>query len=292
MAEQIVAPTTANPKRWHKSRRRSHQLERLTQEFCPEAHLGPLLDCGCGLGYFTLAALEKGWDAWGIDRSYRKLARYRQLVTGAGRPDPWGRRGLVGDAMALPFEADTFAATTSWYVLEHIENVSAVLREIVRVTRPGGIMIIKAQDARNGWEGHYNIPWIPFLSGHMARVWLAAFGRRVDPELSVYSVTQPQVVSVLEALGCRVAARAPSPRPLIDTPWQMSTEAQVHQTAIRIRRQWEEGRWKPQPENLFVVALKDNLTEASRPTASGQTREFKIGSVRFIRALTSCQPPC
>ena len=292
MSEKTVARAYANAKKRQKSRRRHHQLDLLTQEFCPEAKRGPLLDCGCGLGYFTLTAREMGWDAWGVDRSYRKLAWHRKMVAGADHPGEWGRRCLAGDGMALPFAADTFAAVTSWYVLEHIEDVPALLREIVRVTRPGGVIIIKAQDARNCWEGHYKIPWLPFLSGHMARVWLAAFGRRQDPELAVYSVTQPQVISVLETLGCHIAARAPSPRPLIDNPWQIATERQVHQAAVRIKRQWEEGRWKPQPENLYVVALKENSADIQRPAASPQGREFKVGTVRFIRTLTSRRQPC
>lgn len=286
MAEKINAPGPVNTKKLDKSRHRCHQLDLLTQAFCPGANSGPLLDCGCGLGYFTLAALEKGWDAWGVDRSYRKLDRYQKMIAGTGHPGQWGYRCLVGDGLELPFAADTFAAVTSWYVLEHIENVPGVLRDIVRVTRPGGVIILKAQDARNGWEGHYNIPWIPFLSGHMARVWLAAFGRRIDPELAVYPVTQPQVISVLEALGCQVAAQALPPQNLIEKPWRISTEAQVRQTAIRIKQQWEAGHWKPQPENLYVVALKADPVNTQAPVTSSKEREFQVGTVRFIRTLT------
>ena len=58
MAEPSGDAALVDGKKMNKSRRRYRQFALLAQEFCPGAGSGPLLDCGCGLGYFTLTALK------------------------------------------------------------------------------------------------------------------------------------------------------------------------------------------------------------------------------------------
>lgn len=49
---------------------------------------------------------------------------------------------VVADAMNLPFEADSFSHVISSEVLEHLEDDRKSLREIARVTKPDGVLIV------------------------------------------------------------------------------------------------------------------------------------------------------
>lgn len=49
---------------------------------------------------------------------------------------------IVGDALALPFEDHTFDVTTMFDVLEHIEDDRLAVKEALRVTKPGGWILI------------------------------------------------------------------------------------------------------------------------------------------------------
>lgn len=48
---------------------------------------------------------------------------------------------VYGDLHAMPFPDDTFAATCSQAVFEHLSNPFAAAQELIRVTRPGGLVI-------------------------------------------------------------------------------------------------------------------------------------------------------
>jgi ubiquinone/menaquinone biosynthesis C-methylase UbiE len=243
-------------KKLKKGRSRWNQFSSTIAGIDQKLLLGPMLDLGSGVGYFVLEGLQRGMNIWGVDASAGKLLRFQMLVQFTHSPDEWLRRCLLADADDLPFASNRFAAVSSWYVLEHQVNPASSLRELVRVTQPGGIIVIKAQDARNSWEGHCKIPWIPFLGGSFARAWAEEFGTTVERRAGVYDVTQPQVTAILEALGCTVAVQAPEPAVLIPRNWQISTEAEVRQIARRIKSMHESGRWQPQPENLYVYAIK------------------------------------
>ena len=57
-----------------------------------------------------------------------------------GVPVTYEKPGVDG---TLPFEADTFDLITCLAVLHHIPNVSFVMRELSRVTSPGGYMLLR-----------------------------------------------------------------------------------------------------------------------------------------------------
>jgi ubiquinone/menaquinone biosynthesis C-methylase UbiE len=61
---------------------------------------------------------------------------------------------------ALPFTDDTFDATVLGEVLEHVPDDERALREVVRVTRPGGLVAISVPanpdyfSTSDAWAGH------------------------------------------------------------------------------------------------------------------------------------------
>ena len=91
-----------------------------------------ILDVGCGTGA-NLLMLSKYGDAEGVDVSEDALAFCRE-------------RGLekvkLGAAEALPYEDGTFDLVTALDVVEHLDNDLAGLREMRRVLRPGGRVLL------------------------------------------------------------------------------------------------------------------------------------------------------
>jgi SAM-dependent methyltransferase len=93
----------------------------------------PILDLGCGDGYFASLVKPEGMDV-GCDTSKPALKRatarkqYRALVQ-------------CDATKSIPFPNEWFATVISNSSLEHMDDIDAVLRQISRVLRRGGKLI-------------------------------------------------------------------------------------------------------------------------------------------------------
>ena len=112
-----------------------------------------LLDLGCGEGRHTISAcLSERVHAVGLDLSLDDLAtaagRYREFdIAGLddGAPDAEQTRGasfVAGSGLELPFADATFDKVVCSEVLEHVHDYEAVLAEIQRVLKPGGLLAV------------------------------------------------------------------------------------------------------------------------------------------------------
>lgn len=255
-SQKYSRKTLLNQKKIKKGKTRWNQFSQALSQISPSLLKGPILDFGSGVGYFVLEGLRRDLNIWGVDVLPGKIVRYRQLIDYTESPEGWKERCMAANGEELPFRADAFSAVASWYVFEHIPEPGSCIREMVRITRPGGIIAIRAQDARNGWEGHCKIPWIPFLPNRLARIWIEEFG--ADPALrdGVIEITQPQVEAILEELGCRILVKASEPRQLIEGQQTLVTEREVRNKAQQVLQDFSNGTWQPQPENLYIYAQK------------------------------------
>ena len=89
-----------------------------------------VLDVACGTGDLGIAAVRAGGTVTGLDFSPEMLERARRKAPGI----EW----IEGDALALPFEDESFDATTIGFGLRNVPDYDACLRELRRVLRPGG----------------------------------------------------------------------------------------------------------------------------------------------------------
>ena len=254
--EKYTRKAILNSNKIGKGETRWNQCVEELDKINPHLLQGPVLDFGCGGGYFVFEGLRRGMNAWGVDQLFGKIKRYRKLIEYTSSPKDWGKRCLVGDGVTLPFPSDHFDLVSSWWVFEHILTPGEAIREMVRVTRPLGVIVIRAQDARTSWEGHCNIPWIPYLSNRLARVWIEEFGKSPSVYEGVFDVTQPQVISILESLGCRIVIKSESPPPLIDGHRQLCTEKNVRQMARLIKAKLDRGEVIARQEGLYLYAQK------------------------------------
>jgi ubiquinone/menaquinone biosynthesis C-methylase UbiE len=110
---------------------------RLTAPFLKFSGVQPgdrVLDVGCGTEALTIALAEHGSNAIGIDASESYLASAR-----SHRSHPNVQYNLC-DVRLLPFPDASFDACVSTLVLDIIPEFDQVIREMRRVTRPGGIV--------------------------------------------------------------------------------------------------------------------------------------------------------
>ena len=111
--------------------------------------LGPtgswnVLDVGCGTGG-NLELLERFGRTWGVDYSPAAAAFTRSR----GRT-----RVAVGAATALPLPDGTFDLVTAFGVIEHVEDEGRMLEEMLRVTRPGGHLLLMTSAHPWLWSQH------------------------------------------------------------------------------------------------------------------------------------------
>ncbi len=102
-----------------------------------------ILDLGCGEGQvarYLLASLSAPAAVVGIDRSVAQLAN-AQLANAqlAGDLAP---RYLLGEGERLPFADASFDGVVCALVIEHAEDVDAVLDEVARVLAPEGRFVL------------------------------------------------------------------------------------------------------------------------------------------------------
>ena len=144
----------------------------------------------------------------GVDPSARMLAVGREKVERAGLA---GRVTLTsGVAEALPFESGSFDAVSMAFGIRNVPDRPAALREMARVTRPGGrVAILELSEPRRGLLGaaarfhvHQVVPWLGgLLSGSREYRYLqrsiAAFPRAED------------FAALMDSSGLRVLALEP-----------------------------------------------------------------------------------
>lgn len=92
---------------------------------------GSLLDMGCAFGRF-LASCDARLTPHGFDPSLHAACVAREKAPRA--------RVCVGSATALPFSS-AFDAITAFDVIEHIDDLAAVKREVSRALAPGGVFL-------------------------------------------------------------------------------------------------------------------------------------------------------
>lgn len=100
---------------------------------------GRLLEVGCGTG-LVLERLRDAFDeVVGIDLSEGMLERARAR----------GLSVLQGSAEALPFEDESFDLICSFKVLAHVQEIRNAAMEMVRVLKPGGLIVAEFYNPRS-----------------------------------------------------------------------------------------------------------------------------------------------
>ncbi|MFQ3682370.1 methyltransferase domain-containing protein [Roseiflexus sp.] len=98
---------------------------------------GRLLDIGCADGAFLVAMARSGWDVYGVEPN-EAVARQANLRLKQFRSS----RVFCGVLEEAGYVSGYFDLITLWHVIEHLPHPLATLREVRRLLRPGGQVII------------------------------------------------------------------------------------------------------------------------------------------------------
>jgi 2-polyprenyl-6-hydroxyphenyl methylase / 3-demethylubiquinone-9 3-methyltransferase len=103
-----------------------------------------LLDVACGAGLLAPHLTDTGYWHVGVDLSPTALAQ----------ATAHGVASVRGDVTRLPFRDEAFDVVVAGEILEHVEDLSAVVAEVCRVLRVGGTLVIDT--IANTWWGRFS----------------------------------------------------------------------------------------------------------------------------------------
>ena len=144
-----------------------------------------VLDVGGGPGYFASAFTGAG------ARYVRLEPDAGDLASGAAGEDT-AVGALRASGMQLPIRTGSIDVCYSSNVLEHVPDPPRMLDEMVRVTRPGGLIYASFTPWLSPWGGHETAPWHYLGGDYAARRYERRMGKppknRVGVSLHPYSV--------------------------------------------------------------------------------------------------------
>jgi|ETNmetMinimDraft_26_1059896.scaffolds.fasta_scaffold47787_1 methionine biosynthesis protein MetW len=124
----------------------SSSLEKITRLFDFDCKKLKIIDLGCGDGRLSGELVKKGHDVYGIDAAEDAIHEAIKL----------GIKAVVGDLeKELPFSENEFDVVIFVDVYEHLYDQETILKNIHRILKPDGKLIIAYQnhfDLRNRFE--------------------------------------------------------------------------------------------------------------------------------------------
>lgn len=127
---------------WYRGRRRIVQRE---LDHVPVPAGAHVLDAGCGSGRLLDELVRVGWHVSGLDMNPDSV----EIARGRGHHDV--HQGVVE---SLPWEDETFDLITSLDVIEHTADDRISMRELRRVLKTGGRMLITVPAYQALWSSH------------------------------------------------------------------------------------------------------------------------------------------
>lgn len=104
-----------------------------------------VLECGCGPGHLVAALQARGFDVVAIDTSPAMLALTRERARGAAGGSPPSLQ--LASLEQLPHRDASFELVVSTGVIEYLPDDTTALREMARVLRPGGHLMLSVTNA-------------------------------------------------------------------------------------------------------------------------------------------------
>lgn len=110
---------------------------------------GNLLDIGAGTGDFLLVAKQNGWNAIGIEPSEKAKSIAQQ-------------KGVELKSTLTEFQDHSFDVITMWHVLEHVPNLENQIKELKRLLKPNGSILIAVPNFKSFDADYYKEFWAAY----------------------------------------------------------------------------------------------------------------------------------
>lgn len=193
-----------------------------------------LLDVGAGPGTITVDLAELVAEVTATEIGADELALTQATAVERGSTNISFQ---TADVHALPFDDDTFDVTHAHQVLQHVADPVQALRELARVTKPGGIVAVRDSD----YSGFCWWPQVPSLDTWLDLYRTAARANGGEPDAG------RRLLSWAHAAG------------LTDVTAGSSTWCY----ASPIEREWWGGMWA---ERIVNSAIARQLTDSGLAT--------------------------
>ena len=142
---------------------------------------GRFLDVGCGSGQMVKLAGQLGWDAMGLEMDPLAVKTARQS----------GLNIQQGTSEQLVNYEGQFDAILCSHVLEHVHDPLAMLGQLKRALRPGGLLLMTLPNALSALRHHFGPDW-----------------RGLEAPRHLAIPSEPRLVMLLRALGFSVTSQA------------------------------------------------------------------------------------
>ena len=110
---------------------------------------GRILDIGAGTGDFLSVAKQNGWQTIGVEPSEKaKAIALKKEVS------------FVEDTAEL--ENHSFDVITMWHVLEHVPNLDNQIKELKRLLKPNGSLIVAVPNFKSFDAKYYGAFWAAY----------------------------------------------------------------------------------------------------------------------------------
>jgi SAM-dependent methyltransferase len=126
-----------------------------------------VIDVGGGAGLFTAAFRTLGADCYLFEPDQAELLSRGAAPAGA----------LLADGFWLPVADGSADVCFSSNVLEHVADPPGLIEEMIRVTKPGGLIYLSFTNWFSPWGGHEMSPYHLLGVGYAARRYARRYGR-------------------------------------------------------------------------------------------------------------------
>jgi 2-polyprenyl-3-methyl-5-hydroxy-6-metoxy-1,4-benzoquinol methylase len=116
--------------------------------YCSSAK-GKLLDIGAGTGDFLLTAKNNGWNTIGVEPNQKA----KSIAI---------NKGIQFSETTQDLENHSFDVITMWHVLEHVPNLETQIKELKRLVKPNGTIIIAVPNFKSYDANYYGKFWAAF----------------------------------------------------------------------------------------------------------------------------------
>jgi len=126
-----------------------------------------VIDIGGASGYVGDAIVEAGASSLTVEYDWDQIVEHGRRL----------QHGVQGDGLSLPIFDVAFDVAYSSNVLEHVADPPGLIEEMIRVTKPGGLIYLSFTNWFSPWGGHEMSPYHLLGVGYAARRYARRHGR-------------------------------------------------------------------------------------------------------------------
>jgi SAM-dependent methyltransferase len=184
--------------------------EDAVRQVAEHAELGgrTVVDVGGGGGWFTAAFRARGANCYLFEPDPAELFSRTTVPAGA----------VVADGYWLPVRDGDADVVFSSNVLEHVPDPMGLIEEMIRVTRPGGLIYLSYTNWYSPWGGHEMSPWHYLGPRYAERRYIRRHRRKPKHECGV-NLFPVHVGPMLRALQARPDVKVIQARPRYYPRW-------------------------------------------------------------------------